>query len=128
MKFDWQIKPFMDKVERENQQACKRGAQIVAKDARARCTIDDGKLLASIRVKKSKFEKGGYIVLVGGKETFYWRWVEFGADPNTIKKSRTALGAKRIGTQRKPLKRRPFMRPALESNRANILKEFKDTI
>ena len=125
MKYDWQIKPFMDKIERETQQACKRGAQIVAKDARRRCTIDDGELLASIRVKKSKFEKGGYIVLVGGKETFYWQWVEFGADPNTIKKARTALGAKRIGTQRKPLKRRPFMRPAFDLFRPKVEKMLK---
>ena len=110
MKFDWQIKPFMDKVERENQQACKRGAQIVAKDARRRCPVDTGDLVNSIRVKKSKYKDGGYVVLTGGGGTFYWRWVHYGAN------------------KKRKIPRRPYMTQALESNRANILKEFKDTI
>jgi len=110
MKYDWQLKPFMDKVERETQQACKRGAQIVAKSARSRCPVKTGALVNSIRVKKSKFEGGGYIVLTGGKDTFYWRWIHYGAN------------------KKRKIPRRPYMTQALESNRENILKEFKDTI
>ena len=114
MRYDWQIKPFMDKIERENQEACKRGAQIVAKSARSRCPVETGDLVNSIKVRKSKHEGGGYIVLtggkVGGKDTFYWRWVHYGAN------------------KKRSIPRRPYMTQALESSRDKILKEFKDII
>jgi HK97 gp10 family phage protein len=55
-----------------------------------------GSLKNSIRVRKSKFEDGGHIVLVGNVDSYYWRWVELGAPAKNN------------------YQRQPFMRPALE--------------
>jgi len=37
-----------------------------------------GSLKSSIRVKKSRFKDGGWIVTVGGRDTYYWFFVHYG--------------------------------------------------
>jgi len=37
-----------------------------------------GSLKKSIKVVKSKFKDGGYLVKVGGRDTFYWFYVHYG--------------------------------------------------
>lgn len=37
-----------------------------------------GSLLKSIKVVKSKYKDGGYLVKVGGRDTYYWFFVEYG--------------------------------------------------
>lgn len=55
-----------------------------------------GSLLKSIKVRKSRFKDGGYIVSVGGRDTYYWYFVEYGTSKmgaqkfmrNAIKKAK----------------------------------------
>lgn len=37
-----------------------------------------GSLKASIKVKKSKYKDGGWLVHVGGRDTYYWFFVHYG--------------------------------------------------
>ena len=58
-----------------------------------------GSLKRSIRVKRSKYKGGGWLVHVGGSDTFYWFFVEYGTHqmyPNwlmrkSLRKARSRL-------------------------------------
>jgi len=132
MKVEFYQGNFTKILEDGLKKATKKGAKIVADDARARCPKKTGKLAATIRVKKSKFEDGGHLVYVGDREAYYGLMVELGT-PGTWSRSRRAAkkaGLKRrtLKVERKPVGPKPYMRPALKANKQRILQEFQDII
>lgn len=91
---DWDDRLFYKVVNKRMGTKLKKLANIVADDARGNVPIGDieraattfkswagrkpGNLLRSIQVRKSRFIDGGYIVRVGGRDTYYWFFVEYG--------------------------------------------------
>ena len=41
--------------------------------------IEKGLLAKAVKVERSKYRGGGAAVVVGDRDTYYWRWVELGA-------------------------------------------------
>lgn len=120
------LKPLVEKLE-------KAAARRIAAGARRRCPVWDGEerqigrgdatwkarkrgaLRNSIRMEKSKYKDGGYIVLAGNYDVFYASFVELGT------KSWWARGRdrryKKKEWMRRPLPEDPFLRGPLERER-----------
>lgn len=71
--FEQKLADYLD----ENAEAI---AKEIAQDAKANGPFDDktGRLRKSIRAKKSKFEGGGWIIIMGGKGAMQAHLIEFG--------------------------------------------------
>ena len=100
-------------------EASSEGAELVLRDARHILMADTkyptGKLASEIKIEKSIFEDGGYLVEAQGSGNytrFYASFVELGA-PNIKGKRRGSTEAV------------PFLRPALQKNKSKILKLFR---
>jgi HK97 gp10 family phage protein len=90
----WNDNPFLAEINKKMAPKLRQSANIVANIARDEVPIGQimraasqfaswkgrkpGSLLKSIKVVKSKFKDGGYLVKVGGPDTFYWFFVEYG--------------------------------------------------
>ena len=106
-KLDWNAESVIRAIEGAVEVASKKGAEMVAADARRLCPVKSGALKESIKVSKSKYADGGHIVSVGGDQQYYASFVELG----------------RAGVLAKP-----FMRPALARNKPKIRKMFRDAL
>ncbi len=96
---NWNAKPLIDEVNRKMEKKLKRAALQVARDARALCPVVTGALRESIKAYPSKFPDGGWVVITGGGDQFYWSFVELGYDGHSPK---------------------PYMRKALQKNKGFI--------
>jgi HK97 gp10 family phage protein len=90
----WDDRAFLAVINKSMAPKLKKSANIVADIARDDVPIGQirraatqfaswkgrkpGSLLKSIKVVKSKFKDGGYLVKVGGHDTYYWFFVEYG--------------------------------------------------
>lgn len=123
------LKPMIERME-------KAAARRIAAAAKRRCPVWDGEgrkispgddtwkarkpgsLRKSIRVEKSKYKDGGYIVLAGNYDVFYASFVELGtkswwARGRTLKRGKTGRVRGR-DYARHPLPEDPFLRGPLE--------------
>lgn len=144
-RIEWNAESVIRAIEGAVEVASKKGAKKVA--ATARRLIDDksGALSESVRVKKSKFKDGGYVVLVGGKGSWGDAWwapfVELGTPGTTYRSgtkrfgritTRDVLGRRRskkvYKSARKPVKAHAYLRPALARNKRRIRKAFRDAL
>lgn len=82
-------------------------AKSVARTARNLAPVKSGALKRSIIAKKSKFKGGGAIIKAGGGDEYYASFIEFG---------------------RKNAAAHPFLRPALEKNRARAIRKIKKAL
>lgn len=95
-KLDWQGAKVKRKVDMSMQRWAKRSAMMVANEARRNTPVGrvfrsagagqkqwqartPGSARRSIKVKKSRFKNGGYLVYAGGYQTYYYRFLELGA-------------------------------------------------
>lgn len=123
-----------------------KAAQPILKDARSRVPVKSGRLrraIYSFRDKASTKVKAIRLISVrsgrrhGGKDAFYWKWVEFGRGESKVGKKRGAprggaraasLGTPErgwFGKKVKAVAARPFMRPAFESRKMEALETFR---
>ena len=79
-------------------------AELVAEEARSLVPVETGALRDSIRVKKSKFKNGGYLITAGGPGAKHVNLVE-------------------LGTYK--MDKKPFLRPALHNKEAQIRRMIK---
>ena len=92
---------------------CRKGAEMIARDARAKVPVDTGTLKRQIDVKESKFKAGGWIVVAQGSDNyskFYASFIEFGANKT-----------RKIPAQ-------PYLRPAIKRNRPKIQKLWQESL
>lgn len=87
---------LLSEIKRESDKTCKKAAHIYMRAAKAACPVGKverqiaaaagkswgirrpGNLRESIRVAKSRYKDGGWLVLIGGYDTYYWSFVEWG--------------------------------------------------
>jgi HK97 gp10 family phage protein len=90
----WNPRPLQAVIDKAVAPALKKSAELVARLARQEVPVGTvtraatkfaswkgrkpGDLKKSIKVKKSQFKDGGYIVMVGGRDTYYWFFVHYG--------------------------------------------------
>jgi HK97 gp10 family phage protein len=79
-KIEWDDRQLTIDINKSMDSKLRASAELVASYARKNVGIVSGKLRKSIKVEKSKFKDGGYLVKVGGHEdrTYYWFFVEYG--------------------------------------------------
>lgn len=124
----------------------REAAYFVRDEAKSRAPSDTGRLRRNIvaRLNSNPEKNGGYSELynvgvrVQGKaddpkNSFYWRFVEFGRGPVDLlsKRSRSLFGPignyyQFLGKQVKGQKAQPFLGPALEENESKVLKIFME--
>lgn len=125
------------KVDKAVNFASKKGAELVNVEAKRRCPVGDyerasahigdwkqrkkGSLRKSIKIKKSKYKNGGYLVTAGGYNTYYAVWVELGAP------ARSSEQWKKAGHSF-PVPRQPFLRPAANANKSRINSIFQNEL
>ncbi|MCP4568382.1 MAG: HK97 gp10 family phage protein [FCB group bacterium] len=133
----WRDTELLDEVRLVTDAISKRGAQMVARMARALVPEKTGDLRRTIHTEKSKFVDGGYLVVAGGEKEYYAAFVELGT-PGTIarvrnkgfdkSKKRGAGNWKLTATRRKKVGSNPFMRPALHHNKRKIFGLYRDAL
>ena len=110
VRVEWHPEKLIGAVRAASDEAAGEIARLVMTDARGRCPVVTGLLRSTIRVEKSQYEGGGWLVQVGSREAYYATWVELGAP---------SRGGKA----------RPFMKPALHKNakrfKAEVEKRLK---
>ena len=77
-----------------------------------------GTLRDSIRVSRSKYRGGGYVVVAGGYNAYYAKWVELGAPARSHEQWRAVGHAY-------PVPRQPFMRPALRKHSPGFVRNVQ---
>jgi len=87
----------------------KASAERIKIDAISKCPGKSGDLRNSIRVEKSRYKDGGYIVIAGNENVTYASYIE--------------LGTPYRGTW--GVKKKPFMRPAKKAEEKKFLKHMK---
>jgi len=113
VKIEWFDTKVLKKAKELLHAVSREVANDVAKDARTKCPWETGDLATSIKVKKSKYEDGGFYVQAHGPEHeghVYARHVELG----THVKHKT--------------KAQPFMRPARKKNIPKAKKKWQDAL
>jgi len=118
----WNDKAFMARVNAVAEKVAEDGAEMVLRDAKrilmSKAKHPTGKLASEIKLIKSKFKGGGYIVIAqppGGYDDYYAIFVELGT-PNKAGKRRGSTEAM------------PYLRPALHKNKSRIRKRFRDAM
>ena len=112
---------FIEVVEAVNANL-KETAELVCNEAKSTAGFIDrtGNLRKSIKLRKSKFEDGGYIVIATGKNKekgYHAHLVEYGH-------VQISPSGKQIGKRVPP---HPFMRPALEKGIVKAVALFRET-
>jgi len=127
MEIRWNKSRVIAKVNDVCEKSCERGARIIAGKMRQKVPRRSGKLARTIKVKKSKYRNGGYIVGVFHQDSGVWEetlgaraiFVEYGhAAPY---KGRKYVGRKNVV---KAVARHSFMRPALKGSKQKIKRLF----
>ena len=123
VKMEWRDKAVIAKVKRATDRVMKRGAQRIRNQARRNISSKDGLLRSSVNVLKSKFNDG-YLVAAGAyskKDAYYAPFVELGT-PGEIYRKGSRSGP------RKKIKKHPYLRPAMKSQRRKIIRDFKGAL
>lgn len=110
MKIEWHGKEVREKVKAITHAVSRDGAVLIAKHTRQAIPWDTGVLATSVEVKKSRFEDGGYLVVVQGKgnyEKFYASFVELGSYKDEAK---------------------PYLRPSMHKHKHIIQRMFRDAL
>lgn len=142
MKIEWFADRVINRVEDSLQDQEYNTAKKVFEEARRRAPVGDtikstplhgkswqsrypGKLKESIKMYRSKYPDGGFIVVAGDKDAYYARFVELGTPGRTMR-----VGSKKQGSYREysrtPIPKNPFLRGALESQRRRFIQLIKD--
>ncbi len=122
---DWFGKEVEEKITNVVQNVSRKGAVLIAKHARQAIPWDTGVLATSVEVIKSKYEDGGYSVVVQGKgnyEKYYASFVELGG--HSSEWGRYKRGQK-AGAYIPP---QPYLRPAMHKNKGKIHRMYKDAL
>ena len=135
-----ELSPLLEKMEAA-------AARRIAAAARRRCPVWDGEerqigpadkswkarkrgaLRDSIRVSKSKYNEGGYLVFAGNYDVFYASFVELGTKSWWAKgyTRKTKHGDQEVGEyMRRPLPEDPFLRKPLERERKMFWQRVRD--
>ena len=143
MRIEWNPRAAIKKVGIELDRVSKESAKRIVAELKQVCPVDrtqkkdkwgnrPGSLRDSIRFEKSKFEGGGYVILIGGEgfwgDPFYASFVELGTPGQVYKFGKTRKGKKMKGEKREPVEAHPFVRPVLEKNRRRVAAEFKKAL
>jgi len=143
MRLEWNDEEVLRDIGKITGKVEKKGAQRVVRDARRYCPKEKGFYLgggktdkwgnrpgsarASIRIQKSKFKGGGYLVMAGGKgpwgDPFYVPFVELGTPGTTYQTKEPKRSGARIAVQA-----HPFMRKALARNKRRIRQMFREAM
>lgn len=110
MKIEWHGKKVEARIKDIANAVSRDGAVLIARHARQAIPWDTGVLATSVEVKKSRFEDGGYMVIVQGKgnyEKYYASFVEMGSYKDAAK---------------------PYLRPSMHKNKHKIRKMYKDAL
>ena len=80
MKVKWNDRIVLKKIDEAAEKDERKAANMIARDAKSTRLFKDvsGKLRSSIRVERSRYRGGGYLVWVGGPSAPYAPKVEFG--------------------------------------------------
>lgn len=138
VRIDWNEGNVIDAIDNATDRVMAEGAELVAETARRLVPVKSGRLKRSIRVARSKYKNGGYIILVGkqvDKKAYYAPFVELGT-PGTVRRVggartvRTAAGRRRRRgrARRTPTAAKPFLRPALQANRRRIIELYRGAL
>ena len=109
---DWNPKGYLAAVDREMGRLENSTAEDILRDAITLVPVDEGTLKKEIELKKSKFERGGWIVVAqgpGNYDKFYASFIELG-----IHKTRN-------------MPAQPYLRPALKANKGKFLAAIKNS-
>jgi HK97 gp10 family phage protein len=110
-----------NKIQRKGLRA---GAKLIQRAAKKLAPKDTGLLRSSLRVRAGKPRKGKVAVRVmTGEgdykgETFYGSFLEYGH----------RLGHRKLGSQRKMIPAKPYMKPAFEQNKDAAVKAVRQAI
>lgn len=110
MKIEWFGKEVEERIKTIAHAVSRKGAVLIAKQTRQAIPWDTGVLATSVEVKKSRFEDGGYMVVVQGKgnyENYYASFVELGS----YKDEAT-----------------PYLRPSMHGNKQKITQMFRNAL
>lgn len=134
MRLEWQGNKVFAQCKDVVEKKLKEGAELVARDAKAtvRPHRYTGNLEDGIKVYKSKFPDGGYIVASEGPHTHL---VELGTRGDRSPKKGKIMfwidkrtGKEIVARKVKKMPRMPFMRPALHKNEEKIRQSFWDAV
>lgn len=114
--FDEQLSTVTDAINSNLEEV----AHFVQKEAKSTAAFKDksGRLRRSIKLKKSKFEDGGYIIVATGKNE------ETGVHAHLVEFGHIKMLFGKITGERVPP--RPFMRPALEKGIEKAVALFRE--
>ena len=109
------------------------GAAIVRNEARSKCPVRTGALRKSIRIRRRKVSRGDFMVVYGvGPTVYYGHLVEYGTKAHWIKprvKRDLAIGQNvRAKVYHPGATPRPYLRPALDSNKDRIISAMRDKL
>lgn len=131
---EWHDKEFLATVDAAVEVASREGAELVEKDMKRLVPVDTGELRNAIKIKKSKFRDGGYIVGVFENNPPADFGKSLGAKALSVEYGHAGPGAatsatgKRIKGAAKVARPRPFIKPALHKNKRRIQKIFQDNL
>lgn len=139
-----------DLAERALRQATAAGAVIVRDEAKARAPRDTGKLVSAAFVKKDGGQTDDlravyHIGIRAGKsarrvgrkkldlDAYYWKFVEFGHFTRHAGSNRRDSTVKRLAKRAfaksvRFISGRPFLRPALETKRAEVIERIRSVL
>lgn len=139
-----------DLAEKALRQATAAGAAIVRDEAKARAPRDTGKLISAAFVSKDKQQtdelravyhvgiRSGKRFRARGKkgadrDAFYWKFLEFGHFTRHASSQRRDSRLKRFAKRAvakgvRFIAGRPFLRPALETKRAEVVERIKQVL
>ena len=107
---EWRGKEVVEKIQAVALGVSREGAVLIAKQTRQAIPWDTGVLATSVEVKKSKYEDGGFMVVVQGKgnyEKYYASFVELGSYKDEAN---------------------PYLRPSMHKNKHKIHRMYKDAL
>lgn len=118
-----------DEFERELEAAVRSGALIVQNNAKSRAPYRTGNLRRSIHMETTERSREHVQVEVG-TDLEYAAIHEFGGviTPKKAKALHFFIGAKAIFTRAVHMPARPYLRPALDENKAKIITEVREAL
>lgn len=75
----WDANPTLKQIDGEVTKRLATCARSVMGDAQRICPVKTGKARESIKMFKSKFKDGGWVIRGGGGDTYYFTFLELGS-------------------------------------------------
>lgn len=139
----WDGEKVMKQFKAELGQVTRESADLIARTARqglmSNGSIDSGETIGAIKIKRSKFKDGGYIVGVFGKESGKWVdslggravFIEYGhAAPGKGRGGKVLGGllTRKKSEVSKSVESKPFFRPAVDAGKKQFKRAVKQAL